>query len=162
MKQKKQTKADFIRSWGLPYPSFQYSSLRYKTPPEKGVYWYYFSLHVRERDVKKYGTCISCGKEITMDNTDAGHFMPAGSCGRDLIFDEMNVNAECKRCNAFDSTHLLGYAENLDKRYGEGTSQKLRQRYLDYRYGDTVKDWSKEQYSAKIKDISTYKGVVHR
>lgn len=154
---KKESKADFLRGWGLPYPHFKYEHLRYKTPPEKGVYWYYFSLYVRLRDVEKYGTCISCGKPITMENTDAGHFMPAESCGRDLLFDERNVNAECKQCNAFDSTHLLSYAENLDKRYGEGTSQKLRTRYMEYKFGDTVKDWKREQYVAKIKALPSYK-----
>lgn len=154
----KQSKADFLRSWGLPYPSFQFHHLRYKSPPEKGVFWYYFSRMIRERDIEKYGTCISCGRAITMDNSDAGHFMPAADCGRDLLFDERNVNAECSQCNAWDGTHLLGYADGLDKRYGPGTAAELRERRTRYKLGrdGVVKDWNRETYSDKIRAITHY------
>ena len=157
LKKGKLTKADFLRSWGLPYPSFQYSHLRYKNPPEKGVYWYFFSFFIRNRDVKKYGVCISCGRSITVDTCDAGHFMPAADCGRDLLFDPINVNAECSRCNAWDSTHLLGYAEGLDKRHGKGTAQTLRDRRNEYKARtEVVKDWKRDEYAEKIRAI---KGV---
>lgn len=153
----KQSKADFLRSWGLPYPSFQYHHLRYKSPPEKGVYWYYLSLYVRHRDVRMYGACISCGRPITVETCQAGHFMPASSCGRDLLFDDLNVNAECEHCNAWDDTHLLGYAEGLDRRYGEGTAQRLRGRRDEYRDanldGKVVKDWKASEYAAKIRAL---------
>ncbi len=154
----KQSKADFLRSWNLPYPSFQYHHLRYKQPPEKGVLWYFFSLHVRLRDIEKYGTCISCSQPITLLNAQAGHFMPADDCGRDLLFDERNVNAECKHCNGFDGAHLLGYAENLDKRYGPGTAAELRERRERYRKGrdGVVKDWKRDQYAEMIRALPTY------
>lgn len=151
---KKQTKADFLRSWGMG--EYQYSNLRYKHPPEKGVYWYFFSLFIRKRDVEEFGTCISCGKTITVETCDAGHFMPAGSCGRDLLFDELNVNAECSHCNAWDETHLLGYAEGLDRRYGVETATELRARRELYRCGLPVKDWKKEEYSRKILEIKEH------
>lgn len=153
----KQSKADFLREWGLPYPSFKYDHLRYKHPPEKGVYWYYFSLHVRQRDIEQYGTCISCGRPISMDNANAGHFMPAEDCGYDLLFDEHNVNAECQHCNAWDSTHLLGYAENLDKRYGAGTAQGLRDRRKAYKDSPKViKDYPKAHYIDLIYKLPTF------
>lgn len=161
---KKQTKADFLRSWGLPYPSFQYSHLRYKNPPEKGVYWYYLSRYIRQRDVEAYGTCISCGKPITVDTSDAGHFMPAGGCGRDLLFDLRNVNAECFHCNAWDSTHLLGYADNLDKRYGAGTALSLRKRRDEYANRDKslppLKDWKASEYAEMIKALPSYQQAI--
>lgn len=149
----KESKADFLRRWGLPYPQFKWHHLRYKNPPEKGVYWYHFSLHVRNRDVKRWGTCISCGRAITLDTCQAGHFMPAVGCGRDLLFDPLNVNAECPRCNAFDETHLLGYAENLDKRYGVGTALSLRKRKEEYEKGPAIKDWTREEYQQKVRDL---------
>lgn len=160
-KAKKDSKADFLREWGLPYPSFRYHHLRYTQPPEKGVYWYYFSLYIRSRDVEKYGTCISCGRSITMENSQAGHFMPARDCGRDLLFDERNVNAECEGCNAFDETHLLGYAEGLDERYGAGTADELRAArtlYLNQTkvHGVLVKDWKRDEYAEKIRAIPTF------
>ena len=157
MSKKKLNKADFLREWGLPYPSFQYHHLRYKAPPEKGVYWYYISLFVRQRDVGEYGTCISCDKPITVETSQAGHFCPASCCGRDLLFDELNINAECERCNAWDPAHLFGYEKNLDKRYGVGTAAKLKQRYFAYKYSSIAsKDWNREQYMAKIRALSTY------
>lgn len=150
----KQSKADFLRSWGLPYPSFQYHHLRYKSPPEKGVYWYFFSLWVRRRDVAKFGECISCGKAITVETSQAGHFMPAADCGRDLLFDPLNVNAECSQCNAWDATHLLGYAEELDRRRGQGTAALLRKAREEYKAKKTpVKDWSKAEYADKIRAL---------
>lgn len=162
----KVSKADFLRSWGLPYPSFQYHHLRYKQPPEKGVFWYYFSLFIRKRDIEKYGTCISCGRRITLEKSDAGHFMPAADCGRDLLFDERNVNAECKHCNAWDSTHLLGYAEGLDARYGAGTADELRAHrtlYLNQtrKSGVVIKDWKRDEYAAKIRALPTYTQTKH-
>jgi 5-methylcytosine-specific restriction endonuclease McrA len=156
----KQSKADFLRSWGLPYPSFQHHHLRYKNPPEKGVFWYYFSLHVRQRDVAAWGTCISCGRPITVETSQAGHFMPAANCGRDLLFDERNVNAECERCNAWDETHLLGYADGLDRRYGPGTAAELRRRRDAYLAGGPTKDWKAPEYAARCRELSTYPQVV--
>lgn len=101
-----------------------------------------------------WGTCISCDKPITMENSNAGHFMPAEDCGRDLLFDPRNVNAECEHCNAWDSTHLLTYAENLDKRYGKGTAASLRERRIVYKSSTVpVKDWNRAQYSQKIKSL---------
>lgn len=158
LKKGKVSKADFLRFWKLPYPSFQYHHLRYKSPPEKGVYWYFFSLFIRKRDVEKYGTCISCGRPVTVETSQAGHFMPASSCGRDLLFDERNVNAECSQCNAWDETHLLGYAEGLDRRYGSGTARSLRLQRDRYRFGrdGVVKDWKKDEYAEKIRALPTY------
>lgn len=152
---KKTSKKDLLRQWGLP-EKFQWRGLAYKQPYQKGIYWYWFSLEVRKRDVEKYGTCVSCGKPIGM-YCDAGHFMPAGDCGRDLIFDPRNVNAECKGCNAFDKTHLLGYAQNLDKRYGKGTAQKLRDRRKAYKESKTpVKDFSAREYEVLITNLPSY------
>lgn len=158
---KGKTKASIYREYGIPESLIRGGGLRtlmrYNTPPEKGVYWYYFSRFVRQRDVEKWGTCISCGKPITMENCQAGHFMPANDCGRDLLFNPLNVNAECERCNAWDSTHLLGYAENLDKRYGVGTAASIRaerQRYKSLQ--SPLKDWKAAEYREKILALPSF------
>ncbi len=157
---KKQSKKEILESYGV-YGRTGFSWLRYKTPPEKGIYWYLFSLYIRQRDVEKYGTCISCGKPITVDTCDAGHFIPAGSCGRDLLFDERNVNAECGRCNAWDEGHLFGYEKNLDLRYGEGTAQALKERYFEYKNSPTpIKDWKVDIYREKIHALKSYPQVA--
>lgn len=149
---KKQTIKDLLLSYNLP-PNYSKSILRYKNPIEKGVYWYHFSLAVRHRDVARWGKCISCGRAITVENSQGGHFMPAVGCGRDLLFHPLNVNAECERCNAFDETHLLGYAENLDKRYGPGTSMALRKAKEAYSNGHPVKDWNRATYIKMVEEI---------
>lgn len=84
--------------------------------------------------------------------------MPADDCGRDLLFDERNVNAECPKCNAFDDAHLLGYAENLDKRYGPGTALELRDRRRRYLSGldGVVKDWKGKEYAEMIRNLPGY------
>lgn len=151
-KRPKISKQAKLRAYGMP-SKFQWSNLRYKQPFQKGILWYFFSLYTRTRDVKEWGTCISCLRRITVDTCDAGHFMPAGSCGRDLLFDETNVNAECPHCNAWDDTHLLGYAENLDKRYATGTATELRARRELYRRGSPLKDFSVAEYEQKITEF---------
>lgn len=160
---KKQSKADFLRSWGIEDPvkiKAGFSWLRYKNPPEKGVYWYYFSLYVRQRDVEDWGTCISCGCPITVETSDAGHFIPASACGRDLIFHSVNVNAECSRCNAFDDSHLFGYEKGLIHRYGEGTVEMLKSKYWEYKNAESpVKDWNADFYSGLIRALPTYEAI---
>lgn len=155
---KKQSKADYLRSYGIQGHS-GFDWLRYKNPPEKGIYWYLFSLYVRQRDVERYGTCISCGRTITVDTCDAGHYYPASSCGRDLIFDTYNVNAECGRCNAFDEGHLIGYREGLIERYGVEVVDDLKKKYFEYKNGPPVKDWKADVYIEKIKALPSYPQV---
>lgn len=155
---KRQTKADLLRSFGIPEEKIRAggpSWIRYKSPLEKGIYWYFFSLHIRKRDVERYGRCISCDRPIEIDTCDAGHFMPARDCGKDLLFDELNVNAECSGCNGFDETHLLGYAEGLDRRYGAGTAAMLRLRRQVVKATEVpIKDWSRLQYAEKIRQLT--------
>lgn len=156
MSKKKQSKADFLRSWGIQSPPFQYGNLRYKNPPEKGVYWYWFSLEVRNRDVDKYGVCISCGKPITVESSQAGHFVSAHGCGRDLLFDPMNVHAECGGCNGFDSNHLIGYERGLIERYDQSVPVYLKDMYWEYKNGDPLKDWKASEYADKIRELKVY------
>lgn len=156
---KKINKAAVFREWGMP-EGYKTNHLRYQNPIEKGIYWYWFSLWVRQRDVAKWGTCISCGRAIDVETSQAGHFMPAKDCGRDLLFDERNVNAECSQCNAWDETHLLGYAEGLDERYGAGTADELRALrtlYLNQsKNGVVFKDFKGEVYAEKIRGLKSY------
>lgn len=154
-----QSKKDKLRLWLLP-EKYQWHQLRYKNPYEKGVYWYYFSLEVRKRDVAKYGVCISCSKPISVDTCDAGHFIPASSCGRDLLFDPLNVNAECGRCNAWDEGHLFGYERGLVARYGKEAPLLLKDKYFIYKKSDVpIKDWKASEYAEKIKALSSYQQV---
>lgn len=152
-KKKKETFADFARRWNLPKYFTSKKQLRYSNPPEKGVYWYWFSIFIRTRDIATYGTCISCNRGITMESCDCGHFIPASQCGRDLLMDKRNNNAECSRCNAWDELHLLGYAKGLDIRYGPGTADELLQRHKEYKEGPPLKDFKAKEYAEMAQTI---------
>lgn len=125
----------------------------------KGKLWDVFSKYIRQRDFKKYGTCITCGKKLnSWQEGDAGHFAPASNCGFDLLFDEKNVHLECKGDNGFNPGHLIQYKTNLIKRYGQKFVDDLEERYNDSRYrGKTTKEWIKKEYQAKI---DYYKSMV--
>jgi hypothetical protein len=59
--------------------------------------------------------------------------------------------------DAFDGAHLLGYAENLDKRYGAGTAQELRDRRKAYLASEfPIRDWTRTDYESKIKALPSY------
>lgn len=120
----------------------------------KGKFWAVFSEYIRKRDFKQFGgRCITCGQVKDYSELQAGHFAPAGNCGFSLLFDEMNVHAECQYDNAFNSGHLIHYKTNLARRYGQDLVDDLEDRYNNSRYkGITTKQWTKKEYENKIKE----------
>lgn len=54
--------------------------------------------------------CVTCGDR---GNLEAGHFWHGV-----LDFDEMNINAQCKRCNHFMSGNLAVYSTYLIRKWG--------------------------------------------
>jgi len=88
------------------------------------------------------GQCISCGRKFPITSLQGGHFVPASRGGFTLLFHPTNVNAECQGCNGFDQMHLIGYARNLDKRYGKGTADEL----IRIKNQATAKEWSAQRY----------------
>ncbi len=148
----KVTAKSVLETYGLP-ENYQKSHLRYKNPIEKGVYWYWLSLYIRTRDLQKYGTCISCGKQVfSISDLQAGHYAPAGNCGFALLFDESNINAECGRCNGLDEGHLIGYERGFVERYGQATMDALKQRYFN-KHMHLMKEWNRAEYVQKIAEI---------
>lgn len=103
-----------------------------------------FNKYIRERDSQDgYFTCISCGRTLTTDQMDAGHFAPVKG-GSALRFDEYNVNGECKKCNGFDEFHLIGYRRGIIEKYGEGVLLHLEQN------ARLVKKWSRSELNELI------------
>lgn len=121
----------------------------------KGKYWAVFSEYIRRRDFKAYGRCISCGKTVSdWREFDAGHYISAGGGGFALLFDERNVNGECKYDNGFNASHLLLYRRGLDTRYGAGTADALEERYKDAHFkGKITKEWTKREYEARLAEM---------
>lgn len=107
-----------------------------------------FNKYIRERDSQDgYFTCISCGRTLTTDQMDAGHFAPVKG-GSALRFDEYNVNGECKKCNGFDEFHLIGYRRGIIDKYGEGVLLHLEQN------ARLVKKWSRTELNEIIEKYS--------
>lgn len=66
------------------------------------------------RDIGK--PCISCGSPDAK-LVDGGHYLKA-ELFSGLIFDERNVNLQCRKCNRFEGGNELNYRDGLIARYG--------------------------------------------
>jgi len=95
----------------------------------KGKAWREFSKYIRLRDaLKTTGTlthvkCITCGKLLEVSFCDAGHFVSRRYNA--TLFDERNVNTQCRYCNRFLDGNLLEYRRQIVKLYGEGADIEL-------------------------------------
>jgi hypothetical protein len=144
---KRQTKLFIWEQYGLKKPSYvRYVGLL-------GVYWYLFSMKVRQRDFKRFGgECIDqCGGYAeSWHNFDAGHFVAASKGGFGLLLDEVNVNGQLKRCNnsQLSPNTSVGYKKGLDKRYGPGTADALKSRT-----NDSTPEWSEKEYDEHIRAL---------
>lgn len=78
-----------------------------------------FKAMIRERD--QFEPCISCQERAI---TEAGHFVRCSPLS--TRWHPQNVNGQCSYCNNWLHGNLLEYADNLDKKFGPGTSRMLR------------------------------------
>lgn len=79
--------------------------------------WDTFSKWIRNRDKR----CVTCGER---NGLQAGHFWH-----NVLDFDEININAQCARCNHYLSGNLATYSAYLIQRYGVEDFKKLEIRH---------------------------------
>ena len=102
---------------------------------------YWFQRWIRLRDVGK--CCISCNTILTDIRTfDAGHYYSA-SMHPQLLFNEYNVNGQCKmKCNNMMSGNLIEYRKGIIERYGIGVLDDLDKISQD----KSVRTLSKEHY----------------
>lgn len=120
-----------------------------------------FSRYIRLRDAMPSGfcRCISCGQIKSIKQMDCGHYFSRRSMA--TRFDEDNCNAECKRCNRFEASHLHGYRENLIKKIGEQRFALLEVKHNQTRKWST---WELEQliiyYNKLVSEISKEKGIT--
>ena len=114
-----------------------------------------FNHYIRLRDKGK--SCVSCGEY--KEAYDAGHFYAkSGYAG--LRFDEDNTHNECRSCNSFDESHLIGYADNLRIRIGETDFLALQERAKDYKhngykFGRAELREKIEYYKEKVRVLQT-------
>jgi hypothetical protein len=104
-----------------------------------------FSLYIRYRDAMPNGyfRCISCGQIKPFEQADCGHYINRQHMA--TRFDEMNCNAQCRKCNRFDEGNIQGYRKGLIDKYGEQRVLLLEAKK------NTIRKYSDFEYKALIK-----------
>ena len=113
-----------------------------------------FQRWIRKRDEKQ--PCISCGN-LNSPVWDAGHYLKA-EVFTGLIFDEMNVNKQCRKCNTYLGGNEVEYRKGMVKKYGleavrylEESANKLRR----HRYSREELKSIKKEYLKRLRDERT-------
>lgn len=104
--------------------------------------WDLFSKWIRQRDKR----CVTCG---STNDLQAGHFWHGV-----LDLDEMNINAQCKKCNTHLSGNLGHYSMYLINKYGLDKFKDLEQRHWLAKRGEFRSD------SQLIEIIEHYQNLI--
>jgi len=116
------------------------------------------SRYVRLRDCKRttgtleYCKCISCMRMIDYKTAQAGHLVDARHAS--TLFDLMNVNAQCPRCNIFLDGNILMYRKALVALHGEDAVNALEDRATEEKHFTVPElEKKKEDLKQKIKEL---------
>lgn len=84
------------------------------------------SVYIRMKYADEHGwvTCVSCGRSFHWRDVDMGHFIPK-SRGASVRWVEENCHPECKGCNRFSHSHLIGYTLYMIDTYGREKIEEL-------------------------------------
>jgi hypothetical protein len=118
----------------------------------------FIQLYVRllETDDNGYGYCKSCGKMLTWQESNGGHFQPKGRNYNAAAFEEDNVHLQCETCNCYRGGNPAGYYEYMLKTYGKKAIAEIKQ--LSYKTLDNteIREIAK-LYKQKCKDLAPKK-----
>lgn len=113
-----------------------------------------FSEYIRRRDSDKYGyiRCISCGKVVRWQDSDCGHYVNRGH--NSTRYDELNCNAQCRKCNRFDEGNIYNYRKGLIKKYSEQIVELIEiKKHNHCKLGQFEINVLAEEYRRKLKEI---------
>lgn len=83
-----------------------------------------------------------------------GHYKPAGACGLNYYFSEINVNAQCTYCNLTLQGDQVNYRARLVEKYGEAVVQDIDNNYhkptINFPFEEKI-----EYYKNKVKQYET-------
>ena len=83
-----------------------------------------FSQYIRQREaVNEIATCFTCGKRDHWKRLQNGHFQSRKHYS--TRWDEINCQVQCAGCNVFKYGEQFIFGQNLDIKYGLGTSNDL-------------------------------------
>lgn len=130
-----------------------------KTAKETADRW--FSRFIRIRDSNEFGICrcVTCGNPKPWKNIDCGHFQKRRHAS--TRYDEKNCHAQCRKCNSFEGGKDFEYGVAIDRKYGDGTAEKLwnkaHQRSSPMKKFDY--EMKAEEYREKAKQLAGEKGL---
>jgi hypothetical protein len=88
--------------------------------------WVEFSKMIRARDnIGGCFRCPTCGRTLPIEEADAGHYITRAR--KSVMFDAMNVHAQCRHCNRFQEGNHFIYRSWLVEKYGEKKVEALEQ-----------------------------------
>ena len=105
-----------------------------------------FQKWIRQRD--EHQPCISCGVMFSVPCWDAGHFKKA-ELYRGVIFNELNVHKQCRKCNYYLDGNELEYRRGLVNRIGlckVVELEELAEASKKYKYSDEQLEGIKKRY----------------
>lgn len=111
-----------------------------------------FQKYIRARDINE--ACISC-ETTTAKIWHAGHYYKA-EVYTGLIFDEVNCNKQCEKCNTFLNGNEANYRVGLVKKYGEAKVKMLDEIKDDcrtYKFTKPELREIQEKFKKKYKNI---------
>jgi len=83
-----------------------------------------FSQYIRQKNaVDEIATCFTCGKQDHWKKLQNGHFQSRRHYS--TRWDEMNCQVQCSGCNVFKFGEQFLFGQNLDNKFGQGTSRRL-------------------------------------
>lgn len=115
-----------------------------------------FSLYIRKRDSKpfdgEYFQCISCRRIKPYDQADCGHYI-----NRSIMatrYDEINCNAQCRKCNRFTEGNIQDYRKGLIRKYGIGRVEMLElKKQNTVHFNDAIYSELIKYYNNQIKKM---------
>lgn len=122
---------------------------------------FYLSKFVRLRDVGENGNfrCISCGRVLSYEWMDCGHYIPRANMA--TRFNERNCNGQCFKCNRLQDGMSREYRKGMLEKYGIDEVAKLES------LKNTTRQWENfeleeliEHYKKAVKALRKKKPLV--
>lgn len=95
-----------------------------------------------------HGKCCTCSREGNWEEFDNGHGHSRANWN--VRYDERNMMLQCSYCNAWQNGEQKLFADECDRRFGEGTWEDLtRIRSKTFRKSD---EWYEEKIRHYVKE----------
>jgi hypothetical protein len=136
-----------------------FKTKRQKIKSSRADYWFSRYIRIRDSYESGYGRCCTCGKAIFWLHADCGHYVTRDRTN--TRFNEQNAHLQCKFCNGVKKGEQGKHGIFIDKKYGQGTAEKLMN--LGDIRGSKLSKFDEglisKEYQKKAKEIAKKKGI---